>query len=329
MARPRGGYVGFNRVPAASGYNSAASGVWTLREAEELKRAVTWPISTPALLDSVSAAAAAYSLRNLFAGSTTAVVRVRRSNDNAEQDFNGAQVLDGSLAAFVGAGNNGFVRTWYDQSGSGRHVGQATTSLQPSIVSSGSVLLLNGLPAIDWPSNSANKVLTSTISTSTAITTLAIFSAVRRSGGYSKLYNLGVDDGLSGYAFTPIVGTSFNDWTDTNTAFIGKGFNTGEAPRILSTGTPIPSSATTQNMIFATLSSATSRMFRNKAEVSYGVQSTGNCSSLTNVTLYLGNNEASVQQFIGRMQEVVIWNSNKFSDRTTAETDAGAYYGIA
>ena len=26
-------------------------------------------------------------------------------------------------------------------------------------------------------------------------------------------------------------------------------------------------------------------MFRNKAEVSYGVQSTGNCSALTNVTL--------------------------------------------
>jgi len=41
--RPRGGYIGFNRVPAAAAANSAASGVWTLREAEALRRAGTWP----------------------------------------------------------------------------------------------------------------------------------------------------------------------------------------------------------------------------------------------------------------------------------------------
>jgi len=43
MSRPRAGYIGFNRVPAASAPDSAASGVWNLREAEALKRARTWP----------------------------------------------------------------------------------------------------------------------------------------------------------------------------------------------------------------------------------------------------------------------------------------------
>ena len=43
MNRPQGGYIGFNRLPAASAFNSAASGIWTLREAEALKRAGTWP----------------------------------------------------------------------------------------------------------------------------------------------------------------------------------------------------------------------------------------------------------------------------------------------
>jgi len=43
VSRQQGGYVGFNRVPAASAINSAASGVWTVREAETLKRAGTWP----------------------------------------------------------------------------------------------------------------------------------------------------------------------------------------------------------------------------------------------------------------------------------------------
>ncbi len=47
MTRPRGGYIGFNRVPDASAENSAAVGIWTLREAEALKRAGTWP-SAPA-----------------------------------------------------------------------------------------------------------------------------------------------------------------------------------------------------------------------------------------------------------------------------------------
>lgn len=45
MSRPRGGIIGVNATPAASAINSAASGVWTLREAEALKRAGTWPIA--------------------------------------------------------------------------------------------------------------------------------------------------------------------------------------------------------------------------------------------------------------------------------------------
>ena len=43
MSRQQGGYIGFNRVPAASALNSAASGIWTLREAEAMRRAGTWP----------------------------------------------------------------------------------------------------------------------------------------------------------------------------------------------------------------------------------------------------------------------------------------------
>ena len=41
--RGRGGFIGANVTPASAGVNSAASGVWTLREAEALKRAGAWP----------------------------------------------------------------------------------------------------------------------------------------------------------------------------------------------------------------------------------------------------------------------------------------------
>lgn len=45
--RPRGGIIGVNATPAAAALNSAASGIWTLREAESLRRAGTWPRALP------------------------------------------------------------------------------------------------------------------------------------------------------------------------------------------------------------------------------------------------------------------------------------------
>jgi len=42
--RGRGGFIGVNATPASAAVNSAAIGVWTLREAESLNRAGTWPL---------------------------------------------------------------------------------------------------------------------------------------------------------------------------------------------------------------------------------------------------------------------------------------------
>src|SRR6056300_1068244 len=97
------------------------------------------------LLDIYPGAAAAYSLRNLQgrSGKDSAVVRVRRDNDDTEADFTATEVSDGSLAAWVGAGNDGFVRTWYDQSGNTNHAQQATSANQPQIISSGLLVTTN------------------------------------------------------------------------------------------------------------------------------------------------------------------------------------------
>lgn len=100
---------------------------------------------TSYLLDTYSAAAA-YSLRQLRTG-VTSVVRVRRSSDNAEADFTATEITDGTLTTWTGA-NDGFVTTWYDQSGNGNNVTQSTAANQPQLVSSGSVLTKGGLPAV-------------------------------------------------------------------------------------------------------------------------------------------------------------------------------------
>jgi hypothetical protein len=110
---------------------------------------ITGVSKPPLLLDTYSGAAAAYSLRSLSLAYGGSVVRVRRSSDNTESDFTDTQVSDGTLTAFCGAGN-GFVRTWYDQSGNGNNVSQATTAEQPQIVSSGNVILDGTRPAIQF-----------------------------------------------------------------------------------------------------------------------------------------------------------------------------------
>lgn len=103
------------------------------------------------LLDEYSGAAAAYSLRQLSSSYAGSAIRVRRSSDNAEQDigFVNNELDTASLLSFVGAGD-GFVTTWYDQSGSSNNATQASAANQPRIVSGGSLILENGKPALNF-----------------------------------------------------------------------------------------------------------------------------------------------------------------------------------
>jgi len=103
------------------------------------------------LLDLYPGGSAAYSLRQLSSTYNGSAIRVRRSSDNAEQNIGfSAGVLDtASLLTFCGAGN-GYVTTWYDQSGLNLDLTQTTAAAQPQICSSGSVILLNGVPSLQF-----------------------------------------------------------------------------------------------------------------------------------------------------------------------------------
>jgi hypothetical protein len=105
---------------------------------------------------------AAYSTRLLRAAYAGALINVRRSSDNATQDFyqgatagslNTTKGGGGTdLLAWVGA-NDGLVTEWYDQSGQGNHMLQNTTGSQPKVVSSGAFTSTqNGHPCIQFAS---------------------------------------------------------------------------------------------------------------------------------------------------------------------------------
>jgi hypothetical protein len=130
------------------------------------------------LLDTYPGAFAAYSLRKLRTAYGGSAIRVRRSSDNTESDigFNGGGGLDTTaLTTFVGAGN-GFVRTWYDQSGNARNQIQTINANQPSIVTSGAVILVNGKPSISQDGVSGRML---TLNSNINVANLSIFQVFK------------------------------------------------------------------------------------------------------------------------------------------------------
>jgi len=105
------------------------------------------------LLDTYSGATVAYSVRKLRSSYSGSALRVRRSSDNTEQDigFTGNDLDTTSLSSFVGV-SDGFITKWYDQSGSVNDLVQTTASLQPQIVSGGTILTENGKPILKYSS---------------------------------------------------------------------------------------------------------------------------------------------------------------------------------
>jgi|TARA_R100000479_G_scaffold169307_1_gene110921 hypothetical protein len=93
-------------------------------------------------------AAAAYSFRDIGADGG-AVVNVTRSSDTQRQDFTATEITNGTLEAFIGSGNNGTIKIWYDQSGNGKHLeADGGVTREPILVSSGSLVTDNGKPAL-------------------------------------------------------------------------------------------------------------------------------------------------------------------------------------
>lgn len=105
----------------------------------------------PLLLDGISGAIAVFSFRKLKSLYSGFCIRVRRSSDNAEQDFGFVNnVLDTSaLLSFVGSGS-GFVSKWYDQSGNALHAAQNTAASQPRIVNNGVLETINSASALSF-----------------------------------------------------------------------------------------------------------------------------------------------------------------------------------
>ena len=147
-------------------------------------------------LDMVAASTGAWSTRKVSSTYTGSCLRVRRSSDDAELDigFSGVLLDTAALLAFVGVGN-GFVVTWYDQSGAGinRDFAQLAKPNQPSIVTSGALLTtVGGQPSLVFDGATSIMVtdnLASAYLTVAAGTVLCVFEATLINTANSPAYD--------------------------------------------------------------------------------------------------------------------------------------------
>ena len=288
------------------------------------------------LLDEFSGAVAAYSLRDLTFLRGGPVVRVRRDNDNAEQNFTATEVSDGTLAAWVGAGNNGFVRTWYDQSGNGNDAGQSNTSLQPRIVTNGSVELVNGSPAIF--TNDA--------------TTDAAFGLVASITGFQSFANLSVHaliaplngttpdgfDNLGVFAFgnpanNGLLVTDATGFLSGETIVVN--FNDGTPRRLGANSTNYTRSANSQSLFTSYYLATGTSLYVNGNAITLNLSNGMTASTPTAPvnTLYttddnitLGQNSNAERPM--RLQEYIFFDSNQAVARAGIEANINAHYNI-
>jgi len=259
------------------------------------------------LLDLYPSAAAAYSVRKLRSAYSGSAIRVRRSSDNTETDigFSGANLDTSSLTSFCGSGN-GFVTTWYDQSGNGNNATQSTAANQPQIVSAGSVILKNSKPSVNFDGSNDFFSLSSSIATSTNYSFFT--AAYNESSATGDTYMSGGSG--SAQFIADLSGATGN-------IFIIKTF-----VALIISGT-ITKDRFNLNTFF-TLNSANS-LYTN------GSLANSNTStpSFSNPITTIGRNNAGISEYyLNGISEMILYSSNQSSNRTGIETNINTYYAI-
>lgn len=261
------------------------------------------------LLDTYTGAAAAYSLRKLRSAYTGYAIKVRRSSDNTEQDigFSSTFGLDtSSLTSFCGAGN-GFVTTWYDQSGNGYNATQTTAANQPQIVSGGNVLTTNGKPSAQFDGSNDYLATTGTPFSATENTLIAV-SKQNNVDNYNRLFCIG----------------EYNSGR-----YLGSNIGTNDMLAIFNNSilTCYGGVSTAQNLSIMYNNSTNGVLWQNGSQINTVTAST---ASYGNVNLYLGSDaQLRITEFWnGIGQEYLFYPTSQSSNLTGISTNINTYYGI-
>jgi len=260
------------------------------------------------LLNDYTNAAAAYSLRILSSTYTGSAIRVRRASDNAEQDigFDANGDLDTSSLATFCSGTNGFVTTWYDQSGNSNNATQATAGNQPKVVDAGVLVTENGNPAIDF-NGSSNELTSPSTITNEFVSIFGVFKTEKSTGNQ---YLFGVTNETSG--------TRRASWIS-GTNYYSSGFISNLLISAISTNTQYLGVNFFDNDL---------NQISGAINGSYVSPSSLTLNNLSSPIIAIGNGGTFTEYHDGKIQEVIIYDSDQSANRTGIETNINDYYAI-
>lgn len=268
------------------------------------------------LLDTYGSATGAWSVRWLNSAYTGALVRIRRSSDNAEKDFYPDSNNELSMSSEDGAGtslstwistDSGYIRYVYGQetaggTGSGNDIGRSTAADQPRIVNAGTLETdpTNGNVAFFCDGSSDY------LSLGTSIATTQLFYS---SFVFNRSSTAITSTGLSDTGATPHV-FYWNTGDDIRT---GLGTNTLHDSNNTSTG----------DFLFTVLRDSSNNC---KYWINGSAQTTQTyANSVDNMTT-MGNRNGQLHN--GYWQEHIYWNSDQESNRSGIETDVNGFFSI-
>jgi hypothetical protein len=267
------------------------------------------------LLDTYPNAAAAYSLRKLRTAYTGNAIRVRRTDlTESNIGFTSAGNLDTTaLLAFTGTGalDNGFITTWYDQSGNALNLTQTTALNQPKIVNAGALVTQNSKPAIyfDGVNDVLNGIALSNYITASTFSNISVFNPIALTTNGANMEN---NDAL---------------WIDSTNGYAGVYFR---STNLLCAGTydtglkqaSVSITANTQITSFAKLASGNISISKNNG--TFANATTGNISQLTNALTIA---RSSVYAELNA-QEIIFYKTDQTSNVSGMNTNVNSYYAI-
>lgn len=248
-------------------------------------------------LDLVTGAQTAYSiarkLRTTYSGSA---IRVRESSGDTEADigFDADGNLDETaLLAHCGS-NSGYITTAYDQSGNSNDWTQSTANLQSRIVNAGTVDKVNGKPAIlsDATASSQDR-LTATLTGSATTTAFHVIKSTRARG-----YICEGDSGTEFYGY-------FRNTT-------GNSYQTAGTPTNYVNGSAIGG-------LRSDLYTAIINIQCNLSLINLDLSTWSELNT---------NGVSDSFQPPDYIQETIIYDSDKSSDRAAIEANINEYYSI-
>lgn len=251
-----------------------------------------------------------YGLALLNSDYTGDCVTVRRASDNATTNigFDGQDLDIASLELFC-SGTDGFITTWHDQSGNANNAVQTTASSQPKIVSSGSVILENGKPTIDFDGTDDCFDLTNNFS---SIVTISQFVVLTPNSD-------AVDEAF----------TSIQDNGTTNGIGLGQGnygtdnqFGLRSIQTVTSTVSILMS--VQQYLLSGLTTATTAKLYANNIQGALAGGARLNATGNSQIAAH----GSSGFTFSGNMQSVVIYDSDQSGNRIGIETALNDYYNI-